>query len=955
VRRPIRGTLLLLAVLVLPGIARGQAAGPDPRIAIEDGPTGAAIEVLDATGLLPFPVAVRVEASDVSPADALGARLAGLITRNSPIWLAIDAPASESDVTAWRTRLQGLLAAHGTGITVLEIRVSAQPAAVARFAVQAAATDAGVRGRRIRVAIGGSAMVDDSQRAAIYTEGLAPYVDLLAVPADRQADLETWLQSLDPQAAFALLPSAASDAAPADMVAGALAQAGSRAMIRAWRATPSAPAALHALVPVAGMLAHELVVIGDREAALTMNAGGAETGVEHRLLFDTQTFATYLAYWGARADTPLTVELSVRAEGPPRLFDLMAGDQTLVRNAEIDASGQHARLRLPLTGQPMFVNFNDGSRPLADTGAVSADATLSVTEIIARHQRQQRSQDALVEHYAARARMEQHFRPTIADPGYDVVTESTYFSARDGVEWAEDSFSVNGSRWGADRPPFPLLQPEKVLALPLLLRFDEGYTYRLVGEDRVDGFDCYVVRFEPLREDPALYAGTVWIDRRSFARVRVQAVRSNLPAPVISNDETHEYRIAATIDGQPIFLFSRLDARQIMLVAGRNLLVEKRVTFTDFRVNGTDFEAARTAARESEAVMFRETPDGLRYYVKEEGERVVRDQPTQDLKALAMGVTLDPSYSFPLPIFGLNYLNFRFRNPDTQLAVLFAGVLVAGNIQRSNFGARNLDASVDFFAIAAPSGDRLYGPTGEDPSGRVLTWPLSTGANLGWQASPFQKLTLQYQFRFDGFVADRTTAPDFAVPSSTITNGIGGAWEYRRAGYSFVSNAAWYRRAAWQPWGQGVVTSPRFTKYSAALSRDFYLDAFQKLHFNGSWFGSRNADRFSKYQFGMFEDTRIHGVPSSGVRYAELAMVRSSWSVNIFQQYRVDLFLEHAWGREDAGRGPWNRIPAVGAAINVRAPWDTMLRVDAGKSWLPGRFDRLGSATLQVMLLKPLR
>ena len=74
---------------------------------------------------------------------------------------------------------------------------------------------------------------------------------------------------------------------------------------------------------------------------------------------------------------------------------------------------------------------------------------------------------------------------------------------------------MNGSRWGADRPPFPLLQPEKVLSLPLQLRFDEGYRYRLDGSDRVDGYDCYVVRFEPVRNDAALYRGTVWIDDKT--------------------------------------------------------------------------------------------------------------------------------------------------------------------------------------------------------------------------------------------------------------------------------------------------------------------------------------------------------------------------------------------------------------------------------------------------------
>ena len=106
---------------------------------------------------------------------------------------------------------------------------------------------------------------------------------------------------------------------------------------------------------------------------------------------------------------------------------------------------------------------------------------------------------------------------------------------------------------------------------------------------------------------------------------------------------------------------------------------------------------------------------------------------------------------------------FQFGRPDTQLALLFAGVLVAGNVQRSHVGAKSVDANVDFFAIAAPSSDHVYGADGEDPKTRVLTWPLSTGFNLGWQATPYQKGTFQYQFRFDGYVKDRTTADDGEV------------------------------------------------------------------------------------------------------------------------------------------------------------------------------------------------
>jgi hypothetical protein len=323
---------------------------------------------------------------------------------------------------------------------------------------------------------------------------------------------------------------------------------------------------------------------------------------------------------------------------------------------------------------------------------------------------------------------------------------------------------------------------------------------------------------------------------------------------------------------------------------------------------------------------------------------------------MAMGVTIDPSYAFPLPMFGIDYLNFEFGSKDTQLALLFAGVLAAGNIQRPKLGKTRLDASLDFFAIAPPSSDRIYEAGGEAAAERVLTWPLSTGLNLGWQATPFQKVSTQYQFRFDGYVRDTTTAQTFTVPSSTITQGIGGAWEYRRGGYSLLANGTWFARAAWKEWGLAAAATPRtYVKYQAGLSRDFFFNAFQKVHLNASWFGGRDLDRFAKYQFGLFDDTRIHGVPSSGVRYGELAMARGSYSLNIFEQYRLDLFVDQAWGRDEAGRGAWQPISGFGVGVNLRAPWSTILRVDFGKSVLPARYDGLGSTTLQILLLKPLR
>src|SRR6185503_10130886 len=147
---------------------------------------------------------------------------------------------------------------------------------------------------------------------------------------------------------------------------------------------------------------------------------------------------------------------------------------------------------------------------------------------IARHQEAQAAQDALIETYVADARMEQHFRPSATDPGFDVVTDNRFYFDREGTEWEELSFTLNGSRWGAKRPPFPLLQPEKVLSLPLDLRLSKDYRYRLEGVERVGERPCYAVRFAPVATAQSLYTGTVWIDTESFARVKVQAVQNHL-------------------------------------------------------------------------------------------------------------------------------------------------------------------------------------------------------------------------------------------------------------------------------------------------------------------------------------------------------------------------------------------------------------------------------------------
>lgn len=957
------------ACLVAAAAASAQDAAPAlPRVAVEDRLSDAPPAALRPESTPPVPVGARVLWTAGGERTLLDARLAGYRDRKVPVWLAVTGPRSPDDVPAWRAAVADLAGRHREGLVMLEILLERDDVKLAAFAVRTAATDARAANDSLQIAVGGAPLEEAAFRQALFTDDLAPYVDVVAIPYGAPAAaIASELRQRDPALRVAVTgrtAGAAADAAVAAMIDSQLDSLGTPVVSHAWQDSSLLDGAIRALVPLSALLAGDVSVLDASAAGLRLAIAGADrtSSLRHRLLFDERTFATFLAYWAPASAEPLDVSLTLSVEGVPAVYRLADAARLPASGYTRHAETGRVQVQVPAPGGAALIAFNEGaSEVFVERTGVSAERLLTVDEIIARHQQQQRTQDALVRSYMADARMSQHFRPTMTDPGYDVVTENRYYVAGDEVEWEELSFSVNGSRWGSDRPPFPLLQPEKVLSLPLQLRFDADYRYRLAGTGRAGGRDCYVIGFEPVRRDAdSLYRGTLWIDRQTFGRVQVRAVQTSLSAPVVSNEETQSYSLVTTIDDRPVFLFTGLEAKQIMLIAGRNLLVEKDVVFSNFRVNDDRFAEERIDARRGEHVMYKETDRGLRYFVKDGEERVVSERATRSVRAMAMGVTLDPSYSFPLPIFGINYLNFEVRRrPDTQLAVLFAGVLAAGNLQRSRLGGSPFDASVDFFAIGVPASERLYDAGGEREEERLLTWPLTTGANIGWQYTPFQKLTGQYQFRFDGFARERTTAETFRVPASTITNGFGAAWEYRRAGYSAVLNGAWYARAGWRDWGLagGGAGSlePRYLKYSASLSKDFFFNIFHKIHLNAAWFGGRDLDRFAKYQFGMFDDTRIHGVPASGVRFGELAALRGSYSLNIFEEYRLDLFLEQAWGRDRAFDDLWGPITGVGAAVNFRAPWNTMLRTDLGKSFLPDRYRGVGSTTLQIMLLKPLK
>ena len=259
---------------------------------------------------------------------------------------------------------------------------------------------------------------------------------------------------------------------------------------------------------------------------------------------------------------------------------------------------------------------------------------------------------------------------------------------------------------------------------------------------------------------------------------------------------------------------------------------------------------------------------------------------------------------------------------------------------------------MDFFGLAVKSNDSLFDAHGEAAGQRVDRVPVSTGFNVGFQASAFQKLTAHYELKYDHYSRDEKTSADFTVPSSTGTHGVGAGYEYRRGGYSLVGNLMAHRRTSAEPWGpEGDLQSPpdSYTTYDLGASKDFIFATFHTIHLNGAYFGGDRLDRFSMYQFGFFDAARMHGVPSA-VRFGELAMFRGSYSFNLFNQYRIDLFVDHARGKDASRDNAWLPVTGFGLGLNLRTPRSTVLRVDLGKSVLPETYRGAGSTVLQIML-----
>lgn len=649
----------------------------------------------------------------------------------------------------------------------------------------------------------------------------------------------------------------------------------------------------------------------------------------------------------------------------PEVRDVRTLDPVTGRRTHI-ASNKAPRgrtIRVPARAYPVAVSF---LRPTSAPGfeipleelEVARRRGLTAEEIIARYQEVQKEQDGRLERLMARGRVEFHYRLSQAGTGVDVAIESNYFWERGGeLEWEQTDYYINGNRARWKKfPKLPLIQPEKVITVPLDLTLDRTYSYRLDGEGKVGDRPAYILSFEPTDPDVghSLYRGRVWIDQETFVRLKASVVQTQLEAPVLSNEESDFYTPVAGPDGDTYWLLGNVDGQQLWTVAGRSFVVERELVFTSFHINPDPevFESRRSAAYASDNQMLRDTREGFRYLDRQtDGTRVVKDKIESSQLFVAGGVFKDNSVDSVLPLAGVNYFNYDLWGKGLQTEVFFAGAFAFANITDPEILGGRMDAAFETTLSLFEGNDKVYLGDDEILVERLQTRDEDVSGRVGFPLGDFLKLNLiadltfaRYSEEKDGKNAREALGLDYVLPPDpTVLTGTV-QLTHDRKGYSTRAEASWSSRSEWHEWGlrdetSGQILNPdydpshnSFHRWQIGASKEWFLAKFQKVRGSASYLDGGDMDRFSRYQFSFFGGARLSGFAGSGLRFDSGAIVRAGYSFNVFDVIQLNATVERARVEEREAPAGAQSFTGLGVSGNLVGPWKTVIALSYGRA-----------------------
>jgi hypothetical protein len=651
-----------------------------------------------------------------------------------------------------------------------------------------------------------------------------------------------------------------------------------------------------------------------------------------------------------RADKAERIEFADTTLREPTQVAVASGVATELFGIRKTATGQS----IPLEGEDEVVvlrlarpDLADlvGEGGLAEEVTITTERTMPVAEILRRLQANEDGQARALDHYEAVNTTHLRFQGSTGIQTVEATFEGAFFFEQGKpYDWAWQTFFVNGVKWRGKRiPEIPLIEPEKAATLPLEITFDRDYDYSLRGTATIDDRECWVVDFEPaVGAEGNRYQGTVWIDRQHFLRVRSRALQLGLAGEVISNEETLFYTPLA-VDGSPtewesaaFTLPLRIVSQQIFSVLNATTNVEKETLISGLRINAEGFEDRRQATYDSEATVVRDTERGLRYLIpdKETGERVVQEEFDKDRLFIVGGTFYDESLDYPLPLAGINYFSFDFRGTGAQANLFFAGVLAIGNLSDPTFLGSRFDAGVNIFGLAIPFTSGVYRDGVQSPGEDVRVRSSSVELLLGRPVGSYLKLGLSYKLGLRDYSRADATADDFVVPEDNLLNTLELSARYSRKGYRMRLAGSLSKRSTWKPWGLPDEpfdpASDEYSQWSVALAKTFDLGGFKKAGLELEYLGGQRLDRFSKYQFGYFSDSRVHGYQSELVQAEEALGLHTTYGFEIGELFRLDLVGDAVWATDEVSGLDRELLGGLGIAGTFIGPWQTVVNLDLG-------------------------
>ena len=831
---------------------------------------------------------------------------------------------------------------HGPFDSLAAVVQSIDPAVVS-YAIKRLAVTA--QGANVTSRIDVARMSLDDLKA-IFEHGAGSYFDAVIVESASVPATTAWLTANDPaKKIYAVVTPQAPN------VMFDLAQALSQGATRAYLAGPSNAAAIASFNrALTGDFAYDAT-----SKTAILDAKGNKTATPVLTFIRGEDLRALVV---PRGDTSTTI-VSIPSDQfeKPRRIDA-AGERAI---GDTGKKGGNLLVGVQPSPDPYAIIVDRAEKPQQNVTKeaieVATHRGITVEEIIRNHQAYQAFQESIRPRYIARDTTKLRFDIGGGAEALEATISGDYFadSRNSKADWLWQDFYLNGVKWKYGRiPELPLIQPEKVTQLPLDIHLTNEYSYQLVRETDVDGYHTYEVRFEPPQNAPTtlpLYRGTVWIDARTWTRVRISMIQLNLTGEVLSNEERVDFQPFARETNEPIQTadVARRDARsilwlqrdvaaqQVISAAGRASVVLRSTSFTNFRIDPADFETKLAEASASDARMTRETTAGLRYLEKRgNGQRVVKEGFDTSRTFMLGGIHHDGGLQFPVvPLGGIDYFNFNLADRGIQTNVFFAGVILAANATHPNVANTRTNVGADFFGIAIATDNSLYRNGKEQKGEAVKTLPLNLTLRAGHPLFQFGKVDLSFAASHTTYQRSEDTASGFEVPADTFEIGPSLEAQYARWGYVLSGYYDWRTRTSWRPWGNLAEYNPdqkTFTTFGATLGKSFYLPKFQRISVDVNYLDGQRLDRFSKYTFGFFGAQRIHGVQSGSVQAESAVLMHLSYGFVFSDQFRLESFYDQGF-LNDAVSGYHHALfQGIGIAGQTVGPYGTLLRLDIGKT-----------------------